>query len=108
MPPSAGVILERLVGQTVQTLRGRPNVVLAIEGAAVRVGTQRSREGQLVPIERLQTALDRLVDEGEIDVSVDSIGYRSAFIGAVLSSLDETDASPTTMRIRWIGPNLPG
>ena len=33
-------------------------------------------------------------------ISVESGGYRSAFIGAVLGSLDDTEASPATMRVR--------
>jgi hypothetical protein len=39
------------------------------------------------------------VSHGEVDISVDSVGYRSAFIGAVLSALDDTESSPTTMRV---------
>jgi hypothetical protein len=96
----ARTILEALVGETIHTLTGRPNVVLGIEGHQVRVGTTRSPAGQLVPIQWVQEALDRLEQEHELEISVDSVGYRSAFIGAVLSSLREVDASPSTMRVR--------
>jgi hypothetical protein len=37
-----------------------------------------------------------------VEISVESVGYRSAFIGAVLSGLEGTEASPTTMRVKRI------
>jgi hypothetical protein len=66
------------------------------------VATTRSPAGQLVPIKWVQDALDRLASDGEVEISVESVRYRSAFIGAVLSSLDGTEASPTTMRVRCV------
>jgi hypothetical protein len=50
----------------------------------------------------VQDALERLVDEGQVEISVESVGYRSAFIAAVLNSLDDTGSSPTTMVVRRI------
>jgi hypothetical protein len=50
----------------------------------------------------VQTALNRLRDDGEVEISVDSVGYRSAFIGAVLAALDDTEPSPSTMRVRRV------
>lgn len=95
-------VLEGLVGKQIRTLTGRPNTVLAVEGDMVRVATGRSPAGRLVPIEWVQDALDRLATEGEVEISVPSVGYRSAFIGAVLSALDGTEASPSTMRVKRI------
>ena len=66
------------------------------------MATTRSPAGQLVPIKWVQDALDRLAADGEVEISVESVGYRSAFIGAVLSSLDDTEASPSTMRVKRI------
>ena len=66
--------------------------MLAIEGDSVRVATRRSPAGQPVPIKWVQEALDRLATEGEVEISVASVRYRSAFIGAVLSALDDTEA----------------
>src|SRR5215211_1313470 len=43
-------ILGRLVEATIPTVSGRPNVVLGIEDDDVLVGTDRSPEGELVPI----------------------------------------------------------
>jgi hypothetical protein len=97
-------VLERLIGKTIRTLTGRPNKVLGIEGHEVRVATSRSPKGTLVPIAWVQEALDRLASDGEIEISVESVGYRSAFVGAVLCSLDETECSPTTMRVRLVDP----
>src|SRR3712207_3211078 len=77
-------ILEALIGETIHTLTGRPNTVLALEGDAVRVATTRSPQGALVPITWVQAALDRLASDGEVAISVESVGYRSAFVGAVL------------------------
>jgi hypothetical protein len=55
-----------------------------------------------VPIRWVQDALDRLATDGEVEISVESVGYRSAFIGAVLSALEGTEASPSTMRIKRV------
>jgi hypothetical protein len=79
--------LRRLVGKTIETITGRPNRILEVRSDVVVVATGRSPQGQPVPIEWIQDALDRLVEQGEIDVSVPSLGYRSAFVGAVLLSL---------------------
>jgi hypothetical protein len=95
-------ILEGLVGKEIHTLTGRSNTVLALEGDSVRVATTRSPAGQLVPIKWVQDALDRLASDGEVEISVESVGYRSAFIGAVLNSLDCTEASPSTMQVKCI------
>ena len=40
-----------------------------------------------MPIAWVQDALDRLERDGEIEISVESVRYRSAFIGAVLLAL---------------------
>jgi hypothetical protein len=95
-------VLQGLVGKEIRTLTGRPNTVLAVERDTVRVATRRSPAGQAVPIKWVQDALDRLAAEGEVEISVASVGYRSAFIGAVLGALDGTEASPSTMRVKRI------
>jgi hypothetical protein len=50
----------------------------------------------------VQDALDRLAADGEVEISVEAVGYRSAFIGAVLSALDCTEPAPSTMRVKRI------
>jgi predicted RNA-binding protein with PUA-like domain len=79
--------LASLVGRTIQTLSGAPNTVLRLEGDDVIVATRRSPQGQPVPIAWVQAALDRLARDGEVEISVASVGFRSAFVGAALAAL---------------------
>jgi hypothetical protein len=99
-PYDARTILQALVGKTIHTLTGRPNRVLGIEADDVCIATSRSPAGQVVPIAWVQDALDRLARDGEVEISVESVGYRSAFVRAVRSSLEDTESSPATMRVR--------
>jgi len=61
--------------------------VLQIEGDHVIVATAKSPNGQPVPIAWVQNALDMLERDGEVVINVETVGYRSAFIGAVLTTL---------------------
>jgi hypothetical protein len=88
--------LETLVGREIRTVSGRPNRVLRIDGTTAIVGTAKSPSGQPVPIEWVQVAMDQLERDGEIVIDVPTVGYRSAFIGAVLSSLPGAVVLPTT------------
>jgi hypothetical protein len=92
--------VESLVGQRIETVSGRPNHVLRIEGDSVIVGTARSPKGQAVPLDWIETAVQRLLAEGETEISVPSLGYRSAFIGAVLLKL------PGAFLVRSAPPRL--
>lgn len=104
MPGSydAREVLNGLVGKTIHTLTGRPNTVLGVEGDTVQVATARSPSGKSIPIAWVQAALDRLDTDGEVEITVESVGYRSAFIGAVLSSLENTERLPATMRVKLV------
>lgn len=97
--PDMRVVLEGLCGQTIRTLTGRPNAVIRIDGETVIVGTAKSPEGRPVPVAWLQTAVHQLYRDGEIEISVASVGYRSAFVGAVLATLPGTIP---TVNPRWI------
>ena len=46
-----------------------------------------SDQGKPVPIKWVQAALDMLERDGEVIIDVKTVGYRSAFIGAVLALL---------------------
>jgi hypothetical protein len=92
-------VLQPLVGTTIPTLTGRPNRVLAIRGQDVIVATAKSPEGKPVPIAWIQDALDRLVRDGEIEISVPSVGYRSAFMGAVLATIAGSSTSTHPRRV---------
>ena len=95
-------ILKALTGTEIRTITGRPNRVLGISGDRLLVGTTKSPAGQEVPIRWVQDALDRLWEDGELEISVDNVGYRSAFIGAVLSTIPGTlvTAAPRRIRLR--------
>ena len=97
--PDMHAFVESLVGQTIQTLSGKPNEVLRVDGDRVLVGTRRSPAGAWVRISEIQDAADRLWMDGELDLSKHSVGYRSAFVAAVLERLPETIA---TLGPRWI------
>jgi hypothetical protein len=87
-PQDARSHLATLIGQTIRTVTGRPNEVVSIDGDSVLVRTSRSApEAAPVPIAWVHDAFDRLWRDGGIDVDVASLGYRSAFIGAVLLTL---------------------
>lgn len=91
------------VGDTLHTLTGKPNRVLAVSGRYVLVGTARSPEGKPVPIAMVQAAVDKLYSSGEIAVDVETVGYRSAFVGAVLTSLPGTVATLRPRTVRLLG-----
>jgi hypothetical protein len=96
----ARTLLESLVGQPISTVTGRPNTVLRAEGDSAVVATSRSPAGQPVPIEWVQNGLERLLETGEIEVSVPSLGHRSSFVGAVLLTL------PDVVLIRTAPPRI--
>jgi hypothetical protein len=101
--PDAASLLRSLKGRPLRTVTGRQNRILDVQGDTVLVWTTRSPSGQPVPVGWVQDALDRLLDAGEIEISVDSVRYRSAFIGAVLLELPGatviTGTSPPRIRL---------
>lgn len=102
--PRAREVLESLMGQEIHTVTGKPNCVTSLEHDAVIVATQRSPKGTPVPVIWVEDAIDRLHKTHEIEVSVESLGYRSAFIGAVLLTLPDAVLVRTTPpRIRLGG-----
>lgn len=94
--PDAREVLRELVDREIRTVTGRLNTVLNVGEAEVRVATARSPGGTGVPIAWVQDALRRLMTDGEIEISVASVGHRSAFLGAVLLTLPGTAALPTS------------
>ncbi|MFD2467387.1 hypothetical protein [Amycolatopsis silviterrae] len=99
--PRAEDLLGDLVGSTIPTVTGRENKVLAVQDGSVLVGTDRSPEGQPVPIADIQHGLDVLAARGSLQISVDELGHRSAFVGAVLSTLPHAipAKSPATVTL---------
>jgi hypothetical protein len=74
----ARTLLGKLVGQPLTTLGGRPNRILRVGEVDVTVASERSPEGQPVPIVWVQQALDRLVQDGHVAITPEVVGYRSA------------------------------
>jgi hypothetical protein len=95
-------LLIDLVGSTISTMTGKENHILKVSGGIVWVATSRSPEGKPVEIRQVQAAVDRLYRNGELEISVQSVGYRSAFVGAVLSTLPGTVVMTRPRRIRLL------
>lgn len=92
-------VLGRLLGQEIPTMTGRPNRAMSVGTTEVIVATTKSPHGQPVPIQWVQEALDRLTEEHEVEISVASVGYRSAFIGAVLLTIPGTRKGVNPSRV---------
>lgn len=82
----AADLLRGLEGLQLRTINGQVNQVLGVEPPNVLVATEKSPLGQPVPIVDVQRALDLLRRDGSVTVDVQTLGYRSSFIGAVLSA----------------------
>lgn len=80
-------MLRRLVGVELTTLGGQPNTILSVDSDAVLVATRRSPGGKPVAVELVAQALWRLRSQGSILITPEQIGYRSAFVGAVLRTI---------------------
>ena len=97
--PDARAHLASLTGRTIETLSQRkPNRILHLDGSAVIVATESSPSGQPVEIADVQAAFDRLLSGEEVEISVASLGHRSAFVGAVLPTLPGAVVLPTRPR----------
>ncbi|WP_410665973.1 hypothetical protein [Amycolatopsis sp. lyj-84] len=85
--PTAKELLDALTGVEILTATGSPNTVLEVHGNVARVQTERSPGGRLVEISEVQRGLDKLAEHRSVRVTVDELGHRSAFVGAVLATL---------------------
>jgi hypothetical protein len=97
--PSAQALLRSLIGQPISTVaRGRPNTILDVGDTEVLVRTgHSSNSGASIPIAYVEAALHRLEVDGEIEISVPSLGHRrSSFVGAVLLTLPGAQAISTS------------
>lgn len=99
--PDATQLLVGLVGNTIPTLTGKSNRVIRLSGEFVIVGTGTSPNGQRVRIADVQSAIDRLFAAGELEISKESVGYRSAFVGAVIRQLRGVQVA-TNPRRAWL------
>jgi hypothetical protein len=75
---------------------------MEVRPTEVVVGPGRSPAGKPVPLDMIQPALDLLVRDSEVEISVDAIGHRSAFCGAVLLTIPGVVKLPgEPQRVRW-------
>lgn len=88
--PTAKELLAELTGVEILTATGRPNTVVDVQGNVARVQTERSPDGSPVEIGEVQKGLDKLAERGSVKVTVDELGHRSSFVGAVLAALPGT------------------
>ena len=99
-PPNIEDHARLLVGSSVFTLaEGRENRVLAVDHGGVTVGTDKSPDGERVPLDDLRNAATRLFRDGEVQVSVASLGHRSSFLGAFLATLSNVETATDPLRL---------
>jgi hypothetical protein len=97
----ASAHLSTLVGTTIHTIgQGRPNRIVAVDGASVVVATHQSPNGQRIAIAEVQAAMDMLEQTGDLLIDKKLVGYLSAFIGAVLARLPGAIVSTRPRRVR--------
>ena len=83
IPVDARACLERLVGQTIPTITGKPNSIVSVHGNDVFVRTQDTANpeaGEPVPIQWVQDAVNTLYANGRIGINTTEATHRSAFI----------------------------
>jgi hypothetical protein len=97
--PDARELLTGLADRPLVTLAGRANRIIAVHQTEVIVATGRSPEGQPVPIADVQHGLELLARDGEVIITPEVVGHRSAFIGAVLRTLPGTTIALNPPRV---------
>lgn len=100
---SAEEYLDALLGQELTTPSGARNTILSMSNGTVLVATSRSPDGQPVPVQELQTALEELAWLGALRVTPSELGYRSTFVGTVLGTLEKVeveDADGVALRVK--------
>jgi len=106
-PYDARSHLSSLVGQTLPTAgRSRPNRILEITDGEVLVATGKAPGGEVVPFPEVQAAGERLMREGELRIHPEAVGYRSAFIGAVLQTLPGVTVEERPLWLRYREPRF--
>jgi 5-methylcytosine-specific restriction protein A len=98
--PDVRIYLAGLVGQTIPTITGLPNRILEVTDSEVIVATGRAPQGEPVPLADVQSAADRAYGGEEVQINPDSVGYRSAFVGAALASMPELEVVRNPPRVR--------
>jgi 5-methylcytosine-specific restriction protein A len=95
--------MEGLVGQELLTpVEREPNWILGFDGTRVIVATRGNREGARISMSLVQDAADRIFEGEEV---VFQPHNRSAFLGAVLETMDQVEVLTDPRRARLaLGP----
>lgn len=102
--PSADEVLRSLIGEEIRTITGDSNMVLAVHGQTVLVGTSRSPQGQGVEVADVQDGMNKLRACGEVRVTVEELGHHNAFVGAVLATLPSVYTTPSPVTVTLGAP----
>ena len=94
--------LAALEGSSIPTITGHRNRIVGIEGDSVIVATSKSPAGAPVPLIEIQDAVNRVFDGEEVRLDPLSVGYRSAFVGAVLKSIPGVEVLRYPSRARLV------
>jgi len=90
--------MQRLIGRELTTpVEREPNWIRGLDGSRVIVATNSNLEGARVSISLVQTAVDRIFDGEEF---VFNPHNRSAFLGAVLETMDQVEVLTNPRRAR--------
>jgi hypothetical protein len=106
-PFDARAYLQGLSGQTIPTITGKPNTIVAVRGDDVFVRTEETASpevGEPVPIQWVQEAGNTLYANGRIAINTTEATHRSAFIGAVLSTLPGAVGMRRPARVELVAP----
>jgi hypothetical protein len=95
--PDIRAYLTSIVGQTLATVTGKPNTVIAVGDSTVTVGTEDNPEGASVSLSLVQGVVDRIYGGEEVELDPQA---RSAFVAAVLLTMDDIDVQTDPRRAR--------
>ena len=89
--------LRARLGQTLTTIRGKSNTVLAVGESTVRVGTEGRPDGADVSLAFVQSVVNRVFAGEEVELDPQR---RSAFVAAVLMTMEGVEVLPNPRRAR--------
>jgi hypothetical protein len=105
--PDASALLRSLIGDPIETVTGSVNTIVEVNQKQVRVTTDRSPQGQWVDVRDVEAGLEKLHAQGSVLVSVDELGHRSSFVGAVLATIPGTVVSLRPAVVTLHDPKFP-
>ena len=92
--------LRSLVGRRSTRSPGIAHRILEVTDSDVIVATDKSPGREAVPIAEVQAAIDMLERDGEVRIDVKTVGYRSAFVGAVLATVPGAAVRTSPRRVK--------